>query len=257
MTIFEQTVTRSRRTSATGALVSSEARCILGRPAISASISLHVAARWTSRSVQSGSQKGMRWKSSTPCHRSSVPMTTRAGDRPSSSSSSSSEDRPDELEGSGAREALHQHVAVHEVRRGEPVPDDRGPGRGRLPNILRAIREDSRGPPTCQVLASRPGRACSRTRCSSPPSRATTSRWDRPPCRSTGLSCLHRGRARASLRRPPGQDRRHPGDGVQVGIRDTRASLSYKLRKLLSWAGARSSARIRTSLTIGSQPWSV
>ena len=42
------------------------------------------------------------------------------------------EDGPDDVQGSRARQALHEHVAVHEVRRREPVPDDRRPGRRRL-----------------------------------------------------------------------------------------------------------------------------
>ena len=54
-----------------------------------------------------------------------------------------------------------------------------------------------------------------------------------------GLPAYIVARARAPLRRAPGQDRRHPRDGLQGGVDDTRASLSYKLRKLLSWAGAR------------------
>ena len=49
-------------------------------------------------------------------------------------------DDPHELEGGRARQALHEHVALHEVRRRQPVPDDRGPGR-------RGLHErPSRGP---------------------------------------------------------------------------------------------------------------
>ena len=42
------------------------------------------------------------------------------------------QDHPHDDEGSRADQALHQHLAVHEVRRREPVLHDRRPGRRRL-----------------------------------------------------------------------------------------------------------------------------
>ncbi len=103
---------------------------------------------------------------------------------------------------------------------------------------------DPRGLPagraTCRARASRPARACSRTRCSCRRSRPTTSRSARPRCRST-RAC----RPTSSPRSSAATTGCH---GKTVGILgmafksesdDPRASLSYKLRKLLSWAGAR------------------
>ena len=53
-------------------------------------------------------------------------------------------------------------------------------------NVLRAIREDyPRAAGPAGARASPPARACSRTRCSWPRSRRTTSRWARRRCRST------------------------------------------------------------------------
>ena len=96
------------------------------------------------------------------------------------------EDDPHDDQGSRAREAVHEHVAVHEVRRREPVPDDLGPGgRGLHEGAARRSATTTRAPATCLGPGSRPARACSRTRCSSPRSRATTSRWARRRCRST------------------------------------------------------------------------
>ena len=96
------------------------------------------------------------------------------------------QDDPDDDQGSRARQAVHEHLAVHEVRRREPVLHDRRPGRRGLHErpATRSART-TRGPRTCRVRASPPARACSRTRCSWRPSPATTSRWARPRCRST------------------------------------------------------------------------
>ncbi len=149
-------------------------------------------------------------------------------------------DRPDDDEGGRAGQAPHQHLAVHEVRRRQPVLHDRPPGRRRL---HQRPAGDPRGLPAGRGPA-RPGlrrraRACSRTRCSWRPSPATTSRWARPRCRST--------RACRPTSSPPSSGATARSGGKTVGILgmafkaesdDTRASLSYKLRKLLAWAGA-------------------
>ena len=108
-------------------------------------------------------------------------------------------------------------------------------------------RDPARDPPRlpardrpARARASPPARACSRTRCSWPPSRPTTSRSARRRCRSTracrptSSSAMERryGDARAARRR-------HPGHGLQGRVRrHPRASLCYKLRKLLAWTGA-------------------
>ena len=95
-------------------------------------------------------------------------------------------DDPDDDQGSRAGQALHQHLALHEVRGRQPVLHDRRPGR-------RGLHEhpagDPRGLPAgrgpARARASPPGRACSRTPCSWPRSPPTTSRWARRRCRST------------------------------------------------------------------------
>ena len=89
-------------------------------------------------------------------------------------------------QGGRAGEAVHQHLALHEVRGRQPVLHDRRPGRRRLHEHP---ARDPRGLPArggpARARASPPARACSRTRCSWPPSRPTTSRSARPRCRST------------------------------------------------------------------------
>ena len=73
----------------------------------------------------------------------------------------------------------------------------------------------TRGPPTCPAPGSRPGRACSRTRCSWPRSTTTTSCsatprcWSTRACRSTSCRRLERSFDLAN------DDRRHPRHGVQ------------------------------------------
>ena len=96
------------------------------------------------------------------------------------------QDHPDDDQGSRAGQAVHQHLALHEVRGRQPVLHDRPLGRGRLHEhpATRSART-TRARPTCPAPASPPGRACSRTRCSCPPSPPTTSRSARPRCRST------------------------------------------------------------------------
>ena len=117
-------------------------------------------------------------------------------------------------------------------------------GRGLHERPRRHPRATTREPRTCPAPASPPGRASSRTRCSWRRSRATTSRWARPRCRST------RACPRTSCR---ALERRHGvAARADVGILgmafkaesdDNRASLSYKLRKLLAWAGAARAVR--------------
>ena len=127
------------------------------------------------------------------------------------------QDHPDDDQGSRAGQAVHQHVALHEVRGRQPVLHDRRPGRRRLHE--RPAR-DPRGLPARRrpagPRASPPARACSRTRCSWPPSPPTTSRSARPRCRSTRAcrrtSSRRSSAATAALTR---QDRRHPRHGVQ------------------------------------------
>ena len=146
------------------------------------------------------------------------------------------QDDPDDDPRGRAGEALHEHVALHEVRRREPVLHDRPPGRGRLherpPGDPRGLPA-GRGP--ARARASPPGRACSRTRCSWRRSPPTTSRWARRRCRST------RACPRTSCRRSSGATAGSSGKTVGIlGMAfkaesdDPRASLCYKLRKLLA-----------------------
>ena len=200
------------------------------------------AARSTSRSAPSASPRVTPSRSCASLPQIVGADDDRAAERaPRPCSGGSRQDDPDEYQGSRAGEALHQHLALHEVRGGQPVLHDRRPGRRRLHERPAG---DPRGLParrrTCPVRASPPGRACSRTRCSCRRSPATTSRWARPRCRST----------RACPRTSSSAlERRYGGlQGKTVGILgmafkaesdDPRASLSYKLRKILAWAGAR------------------
>ena len=86
-------------------------------------------------------------------------------------------DRPPRGGGGRARQALHEHVALHQVRGGQPAVHDRQRLRPRLRDAsARRSRRTTRGPPTCPAPVSPPGRACSRTRCSSRRSTTTTSR---------------------------------------------------------------------------------
>ena len=101
------------------------------------------------------------------------------------------EDDPDDLQGGRARQALHEHLALHEVRGREPVPDDRRPGWGGLHE--RPAR-DPRGLPPCRGPA-RPGLRRRPVPVQGHDAArglhdATTSRWARRPCRST-RACPH------------------------------------------------------------------
>ena len=176
------------------------------------------AARSTSRSARSGSPRATPSRSCTRCRRSSAPTTTgRPSGRPTLFRPPRREDRPDVDQGSRAREAVHEHVAVHEVRGREPVLHDRAtrPAWTTRTSCARSART-TRAPRTCRAPASPPARACSRTRCSSRRSRPTTSRWARRRCRST-RACPPTSwrRSSAATAALAGQDRRHPRHGVQ------------------------------------------
>ena len=114
------------------------------------------------------------------------------------------EDDPDDDQGSRARQAVHEHVALHEVRGREPVLHDRRPGRRGLHE--RPAR-DPRGLPArrrpARARASPPARACSRTRCSSPPSRRDHFPMGQAAMQvNEGLPAYIVAGARAPLRRP-------------------------------------------------------
>ena len=108
-------------------------------------------------------------------------------------------------------------------------------------NVLRAIRDglSACGGPA-GPRASRPVPACSRTRCSSPRSPPTTSRSARRRCRST-RACRPTSSPRWSVATAASPARPWASSGWPSRPSRTTPgrSLSYKLRKLLSWAGAR------------------
>ena len=118
--------------------------------------------------------------------------------------------------GGRAGEAVHQHLAVHQVRRGQPVLHDRQRPRPRLrPDPAGDDRTTTRARPTCRGPGSRPGRVCSRTRCSWRRSTTTLRARVTPRCWST-RACPHYLVERIEAgRRPVTTDRRHPRDGVQ------------------------------------------
>ena len=163
------------------------------------------------------------------------------------------QDDPNDDQGSRAREAVHEHVALHEVRGREPVLHDRGPGRRRLhatcstrsatdyPRAARPARPGLRGRPVPvqghdaarrvheRPLPARPGRDAGQR----------------------GPAGLRRVGPRAPVRRPQGQDRRDPRHGVQgrvgrpAGLAELQAAQAPR-----RGPAPGSCARIRTSATI-------
>ena len=90
-------------------------------------------------------------------------------------------DRRARARGGRAGQAVHQHLALHQVRRGQPVLHDGQRLRPRLrahPHGARARLPARRR--HARRRASPPGRACSRTRCSWRRSTTTTSRSATP-----------------------------------------------------------------------------
>ena len=158
-----------------------------------------------------------------PCRRSSARTTSAAGRRGPTSCSAARRRRPcaTTTQRGRAGQALHQRVALHEVRDREPVLHDRRPGGRRLQrDPARHPRTTTRAPRICPGRASPPARACSRTRCSWPRSRPTTSRSASRRCRST-RAC--RRTSSDAMEERYGEPRRpeggHPGHGIQGRVR--------------------------------------
>ena len=106
-------------------------------------------------------------------------------------------------------------------------------------NVLHAIRRTIRGRQICPLLASRPARACSRTRCSSRPSPSDHFPLGQAAMQvNEGLpayvvSALERRYGGLS-----GRPSASSGMAFKAESDDPRASLSYKLRKLLVVGGS-------------------
>ena len=126
----------------------------------------------TSRSAPSGSPRATRSRSSR-----TLPQIIGADDdaaggpRRGAVRPARRQDASARRAGGRAGQAVHEHLAVHEVRRREPVLHDRRPGRASTTrtSCARSART-TRGPRTCRAPGSPPARACSRTRCSWRPS---------------------------------------------------------------------------------------
>ena len=144
-------------------------------------------------------------------------------------------------EGGRARQALHQHLALHEVRRREPVLPDRPPGRRRLHA-------------TCSAQSARTTRA---PRTFPGPGFAAGPCLFKDTMQLAAFTRDHFPMGQAAMQVNEGMpayivtalERRYGSlRGRTVGILgmafkaesdDTAPSLSFKLRKLLAWAGAR------------------
>ena len=173
---------------------------------------------WTSTwpSAPSASPRARPWRSSSRCRRSS-PGRTRPSPRPRRRAvrQPHRHGRRARARGGRARQALHQHLALHQVRGGQPVLHDGQRPRPRLrphpqgarPRLPARRRHAGR-------RASPPGRACSRTPCSWPRSPTTPSARPRRDAGQRGPAALPRLPARAALR-PALDDGRHPRHGVQ------------------------------------------
>ena len=152
MTIFEKAVDQIAPHLRDGALVVLRSTVYPGTTGVRRPAPRRrAAAASTSRSARSGSPRATRSRSSTRCPRSSAPTTTRAAERADGAlRHARREDDPDDDQGGRARQALHEHVALHEVRRREPVLHDRRPGRAwtTRTSCTRSART-TRAPRTC------------------------------------------------------------------------------------------------------------
>ena len=175
---------------------------------------------WTSRSARSGSPRATPSRN---CAR--LPQIIGADDpgrrRPRGGAvpPPDVEHDPHDHQGSGAHEAVHEHLALHEVRDREPVLRDRRPG-GR--GLHEHPARDPRG------LPARRGPARPRLRRRSLPVQGHDAAGgvhvgplpDGPggDADQRGHAGLHRLGARAAPRQPAREDRRHPGHGLQGGV---------------------------------------
>ena len=122
-------------------------------------------------------------------------------------------------EGGGAHQAVHQHLAVHEVRHREPVLRHRGPG-GR--GLHEHPARDPRGLPACRGPA-RPGLRGRPVPVQGHDAAGGLHVGPLPAgpgghADQRGHAGLHRLGAGASPRQPAREDGGHPGHGVQGGV---------------------------------------
>ncbi len=127
---------------------------------------------------------------------------------------------PHQLARGGARQALHQHLALHEVRDREPVPDGGPRGRDRLHERPRRrspglpARRRPSGPRVRRRPLPLQGHdAAGRVHQRSLPHGPGRDAGER------GAAGVHGSRARASPGVAAGAHHRHPGDGLQGGVR--------------------------------------
>ena len=152
MTLFERTVEQVAPHLRDGALVVLRSTVYPGTTAYVARRLRRPGPRAsTSPSARSGSPRGTPSRSSGPCPRSSAPTTRPSAiGRPRCSRRLGGELSATSTEGGRAGEAVHERLALHEVRDREPVLHDRPPGRCRL-HARPATRSGAttRARPTC------------------------------------------------------------------------------------------------------------
>ena len=244
MTIFERTVDQIAPAPPRRARWSCcAAPSTRARPRTSTQRFARPAAASTSRSARSGSPRGTRWRSS-----ATLPQIVGADDagaatgRRRCSAGSMAEIVRTAAEGGGAREALHEHLALHEVRGREPVLHDGPPGRAWTSRTSsQAIR---RGLPARADLPG-PGFAAGPCLFKDTMQLAAFTSDHFPLGQAAmlvneGLPAYIVDAARAALRRRCAGGR--SGSWGWPSRRESRRHRArrcrYKLRKLLAWAGA-------------------
>ena len=177
-------------------------------------------------------------RSSSRCRRSSPAARSGSRDRAAALFGSlTDDDRRARARGGRAGQAVHQHLALHQVRGGQPVLHDGQRPRPRLrADPRRRSRTTTRARPTCRAPASPPGRACSRTRCSwrrsptTPSCSATPRCWSTRACRSTSSPS-----SRSSYDLADADASASSGMAFKGESDDIRSSLSYKLKRILEF----------------------
>ena len=131
MTIFEKAVDQIAPHLRDGALVVAPQHRLPGHDRLRRPAPRRARLRGRRRVLPGADRRGPRARGAARrCRRSSAPTRTVAAERASRAVRHARlEDDPDDDQGSRAGQALHQHLALHEVRRRQPVLHDRRPGR--------------------------------------------------------------------------------------------------------------------------------